>query len=498
VEFSLNGTLLVSGSYDQTVKLWDVQTGGVIKTFSGHTDWVWYVSISVDCTKIISGSEDEIIHLWDIQTGECYYTIEGYGIVHYVGFSPTNPQHFVSVFTDKTNIDRIWQWDTNGQQIKPPCDGSGVAFSPDGTQFVSYYKAVVIVWDLNSGAVVSTFNVGDDYTRCCCFSPDGRLVAVAASRSIYIWDITSSDPHLTRTFIGHTNDITSIVFSSPSTLISTSHDKSVKFWQVYPSSVEPVITSPDSTPISLPLVSSISLQIRDGIAISSDTAGIVKTWDIPTSPLGVPTQSFTEHPKYVDTKLVNSRIIFVWYVDEMLNIWNAVEKVFILQLRIPKHNTLDLRVSGDGSKVFHIQCEFIQAWDIWTGTATGYVEYKDHVIYKDYDDVELLAVDGSRIWIEYSIRGHIARAFCGWDFRKQDTSPVRLNGSPPTQLYLSNTKFWDTDLHRILDTVTGTVVFQLPTQFGRPVDVKQNSQYLVISFVSKEELVLVLHPTLLQ
>jgi hypothetical protein len=86
----------------------------------------------------------------------------------------------------------------------------------------------------------------------------------------------------------------------------------------------------------------------------------------------VPTQGLTEDSRYGDTKLVNSRVIFVWYVDEMLNIWDAEKGEFILQLQIPKHNTLDLRLSGDGSKIFHIHSEFVQAWDIWTGSNCGY------------------------------------------------------------------------------------------------------------------------------
>ena len=54
-----DGKLLASGSDDNTVKFWDIQTGGVIKTFHGHTHWVVSVSISADCTRIVSGSWDE-------------------------------------------------------------------------------------------------------------------------------------------------------------------------------------------------------------------------------------------------------------------------------------------------------------------------------------------------------------------------------------------------------------------------------------------------------
>jgi len=112
--FSLDGTSLVSGSDDHTVKLWDIQTGGVVKTFSGHTRLVWSVSISADCTTIASGSGDKTIHLWDIQTGECYHTIKQCDIVNHVSFSPTNPQHLMSICNDK-----LWQWDTDSHQINP-------------------------------------------------------------------------------------------------------------------------------------------------------------------------------------------------------------------------------------------------------------------------------------------------------------------------------------------------------------------------------------------
>ena len=490
VEFSSDGILFVSGSNDRTVKLWDMQTGGVVKTFSGHADWVRCVSISKDCTKIASRS-GQTICLWDIQTGKCYCTIEGNDSPLQIRFSPTNPQYFISVSVGDENLGRIWHWDTDGHQIKSPHDGRGVAFSPDGAQLVSCHKEVATVQNVNSGAIVSTFLVGDRDTRFCCFSPDGRLVAVAAGSIIYIWNITSPDPHLIRAFIGHTNKVNSIVFSSPSTLISASLDKSIKFWQVYTSPAEPVSTSPKLTPITLPLVSSISLQARDGIAISSDAAGVAKTWDISTSLHGIPAQGLTKDSRYGDTNLVNSRLIFVWYVGEMLNVWNAEKEEFMLQLHLPKHNTLDLRISGDGSKVFHIHSEFIQTWDIWTGGSMCAVGDKG------IHGVELLAVDGSRVWIKYSFQREIYRRSAGWDFGTLDSSPANLHTNPPVGLHLSNTKFWDTNLYRILDTVTGRVIFQLPAQFGRPIDVKCSGRYLVIGFVSKE-LVLELHPTLLQ
>ena len=121
VVFSSDGTSLVSGSYDKTVKLWDVQTGGVVKTFFGRSRWVLSVSISADSTTIASGSDDKTVRLWNIQTGECCHTIQQQEDVDHVMFSLKVPQHLISITGNK-----VWQWDANGCQIRPPFDGSQI------------------------------------------------------------------------------------------------------------------------------------------------------------------------------------------------------------------------------------------------------------------------------------------------------------------------------------------------------------------------------------
>jgi len=332
-----------------------------------------------------------------------------------------------------------------------------------------------------SRVIVAKFQAANDNIQSCCLSLDDRLLAVAASSTIYIWNITSSNPHLVKTFIGHTKSITSLAFSSPSTLISASKDKSVKFWQIGASSVDLVVNDPEATPVTLPLISSIGLQARNGIAVSSDVDGVIKAWDIPAS-LCKTSKSPAKENRCGDTELISTRLVFVWYVDEEINIWDPEKGRFLLQVDVSEYDLLDLRISGDGSKIFCINRRFIQVWDMWTGEAVGKAELEG------YYRVESLTMDGSRVWIETE----------GWDFGLPGSPPVKLSTLPPDRFYLNDTKLWDNNQCRIQDVVTGNVVFQLPEGFqGHVIEVQWNGKYLAVSLRYKE-LILEFHPTFIQ
>ena len=358
--FSLDGQSLVSGSEDMTIKLWDVQTGGVIKTFHDHTCWIKSVSISADSTRIASAGQDWTIFLWDIQTGKCIHTMKQEHMIYHVSFSPIDPRHIVFVSGGK-----VWQWDINSHQILPMYNGTHIAFSPDHTQFALCNGNIVTVQNSDSRIIVAEFHVANGKTQYCCFPPNSGLVAAAAGRIAYVWDIKSPDPHLIGTFAGHTKDITSLIFASPFSLISVSHDRSVKFWQIGALSTDPVPADQQFTPSTSPPILSVSLQARAGITISSDINGGVKTWDISTGLCKAAFQIPDAKAGYLgkrDAKLIDGRLIFVWYNNDKVHIWD-IGKGELLQ-------TLDtswvrgLRISGDGSKILCLYNDNIQAWSM--------------------------------------------------------------------------------------------------------------------------------------
>ena len=476
--FSLDGAFLVSGSNDNTANLWDIQTGGVIKTFHGHTDSVLSVSISSDCTMIASGSYDHTIQLWDAQTGECYCVIDGHSnYVNSVSFSPTNPKLLLSASDDGT----IRQWGVDGHQIGSTYEGQSFAFSSDGSHFVSWKwkETVVRVQDSNSGGVVAELKSPGSSFQCCCLSPGGKFVAGGAGNTIYIWDITGLDPCLVETLTGHTEEITSLTFSS--SLISSSGDKSIKFWQIGTSSADPVAPDSESSLLASVSIKSVSLQATDGIAISSDEAGVVKTWDILTSLCMASFQTPVGDNTWRDAQLIEGRMTCVWLNrDQKLHIWDT-EKGEHQMLDAQFTFVRDLRISRDGSKVFVLGKESIQAQSIQTGEVVGKVGLEGEPLY------HCLIADGSRTWFfleDLKIQG--------WDFGVPDSTPIPLSNTSPHKPHLVflGTEWQDTSPSRIEDMVTKKEVFQLSGRYAEPHVAQWDGRYLIAGYKSGEVLIL--------
>ena len=406
--------------------------------------------------------------------------LEQQGKVEHVSFSPTDPQHIISISGNE-----ICQWDANGHQIPPTYTGSHIAFSPDNTQFALCNGNVITVQNSDSRAILAEFTVSNEIKHCC-FSPDGQLIAAAARRTAYVWDITSPDPHLVETFVSHTRKITSLVFSSPSSFISASEDESIKFWQIGVLLTGPVATDSGPTPLIPPKIQSVSLQAKAGIAISSDNDGVVKTWDLST---GLCKASFqTPVPKgyWRDVQLIDGRLIIAW-CDDKISIWDTNAGKLLQTVDAPLPGLDGFRISGDGSKFFFLKGKSIQAWSMSTGEPVGEVKVEsEQDLYLDP-----LCMDNSRIWIQFK-----DSSTQGWDFGIPSSPPIPLSNISTERplLDLIGGASWRTGSPSwIKNTATGKKILQLYGRYVQPKEVQWDGKYLVAGYESGEVLILDFH-----
>jgi WD40 repeat protein len=198
VAITSDNTKVVSGFYDNTIKVWDIDTGRLLNTLEGHTSTVRSVAISSDNSKIVSGSYDNTIKVWDIDTGRLLNTLEGHS------YSVNS----VAISSDNSKI----------------VSGSGSPFRrADPTD------NTIKVWDLNTGRLLNTLE-GHSYSvnSVAISSDNSKIVSGSDDNTIKVWDIDTG--RLLNTLESHSSGVRSVVITSDNTKIVSGGDKTIEVW----------------------------------------------------------------------------------------------------------------------------------------------------------------------------------------------------------------------------------------------------------------------------
>jgi guanine nucleotide-binding protein subunit beta-2-like 1 protein len=195
VAISSDGQFALSGSWDGTLRLWDLNSGATTRRFIGHSKDVLSVAFSADNRQIVSGSRDRTINLWNT-LGQCKYTITEEGHKEWVScvrFSPNvNTPLIVSAGWDKM----VKVWNLNHCKLRTNLIGhtgyvNTVTVSPDGSLCASGGKdGTAMLWDLNEGRHLSSLDAGD-IIHALVFSPVRYWLCAATASTIKIWDLES-------------------------------------------------------------------------------------------------------------------------------------------------------------------------------------------------------------------------------------------------------------------------------------------------------------------
>ncbi len=205
--FSADATLLATGSWDHSIRLWRVADGAELRAFLGHTNWISAVAISPTGRHLASASLDGTARLWDLRTGR---------ELRRFGLKVAGEDQFTR--------------------------STSAAFSGDGRILLTADQTVnktsaVHLWDVETGASIQEFRLSSGAISVATFTPDARLILAGTDDGVLqIWDRKTGDR---KTLKGHRDGIVSVSVSADGRLAATStggfgenKDYSARLWDL--------------------------------------------------------------------------------------------------------------------------------------------------------------------------------------------------------------------------------------------------------------------------
>ena len=146
-----HGDVLVSGSYDSTVRVWKISTGETIHQLRGHSMKVYSVVLDHERNRCISGSMDNLVKVWSLDTGSVLYNLEGHSSL--VGLLDLQQNRLVSAAADST----LRIWDPEYGHCKSTLSahtGAITCFQHDGQKVISGSDRTLKMWNVKNGEFV--------------------------------------------------------------------------------------------------------------------------------------------------------------------------------------------------------------------------------------------------------------------------------------------------------------------------------------------------------
>ena len=409
VVFSPDGRTLASGSWDNTIRLWDVATGTVQQTLSGDGASVVF---SPDGRTLASGSGLEI-RLWDVATGTVQQTLTGHtDVVSSVVFSPDGRTLASGGVWDNTI--RLWDVATGTlkQTLTHPHIVFSVVFSPDGRTLASGSWLKIRLWDVATGTLKQTLTGHAGFVFSVVFSPDGQTLASGSGdATVRLWDVATET--LQHTLTGHTGHVFSVVFSPDGqTLASGSEDGTIRFWDGATGTLQHTLTG------HMRRVFSVVFSPDGQTLASGSWDNTIRFWDGAT---GTVQQTLTGHAGDVSSVVFSpdGRTLAsggVW--NDPIRLWDVATGT--VQQTLTQHSKLQSGVafSPDGKTLASAGGnDTVRLWDVATGetrhTLTGHTSTVYRVAFSP-DGKTLAGSGGDKTILLWDVQtGHLRATLTG-------------------------------------------------------------------------------------
>jgi WD40 repeat protein len=262
-DVTVDETTVISASRDNTIRIWDKQTGECLNILKGHNNTV--TSVAIQDNTLISGSLDTSVRVWDKSSGECMQVLEGHseGVLDVAIEDDT----VASASEDCT----VKLWDLNNGTCTNTLKGhdrkvSAVKFS-DGVVVSGSWDHAVKIWDKSSGECLNTLLEHGDAIECISVNRT-KIISGDQANTIIVWDLKTRKE--LRKLLGHTRMIMDLVLDG-NMAYSCAKDKTIRQWDV-------------NTGVCLKKLEGhtdavLGLATMDNLVVSSSADGTIRIWD---------------------------------------------------------------------------------------------------------------------------------------------------------------------------------------------------------------------------
>jgi len=227
--------------HDPVLRLWNIETGEELRSFEGHTDFLWDIALSPDGRIAVTGANDGTVRRWDLETGDSAVLLDiapqsvrgvalspdGQLMLATPGEGTSDPPDYALYLVDMTSGELIHRFVGHDGPTR------AVAFSPDGKTVLSgSFDQSLILWDVASGQALHRMSGHTANPTVLTFSPDGRYALSADLNGIVIlWDLASQA--MLRRYTGHFAGVLGLAFMPDMrSFLSASFDSTVREWRL--------------------------------------------------------------------------------------------------------------------------------------------------------------------------------------------------------------------------------------------------------------------------
>ena len=277
--YSPDGQLIVSGSFDRTIKIWNASTGAELRTLNGHAGQVLTVAVAPNGRQFASGARDNTVKLWDLYIPTPLQQFAGHtGAVHAVlapapVLAPEVPTWSVTAGADKL----VKMFDADGKLLRDLVGHEALvtrlALKPDRSLLASGdANGVVRLWLPLDGAPQIVLGADTTPIRGLAFHPSTNTMLTAAENgSVKMWTLPMQ---ATQTLAGHTLAVTAVTMSADGKRVVTGGaDAGVKIFNGADGKLVKALTG------QVGPVSAVTLHDATGLIATGNDTGVIKTWN---------------------------------------------------------------------------------------------------------------------------------------------------------------------------------------------------------------------------